>query len=176
VAALLGTELPLVPQRHQAVVVHLARPLDYVMPMVMDYTPGSGEVGLYFRHERPGQLIAGLHTEEAVEEVADPDDYARSADAEFLATVAEKLRDRLPGLADAGLAHGWAGIYPISPDGRPQIGPTAADPTVVNAGGAGGSGLQQSPTLGELVADWIAHGEPRAVVGARGLAPAGRAV
>jgi sarcosine oxidase subunit beta len=62
VGELLGAGLPLVPQRHQAVVVHLARPLDYVMPMVMDYTPGSGEVGLYFRHERAGQLIAGLHT------------------------------------------------------------------------------------------------------------------
>src|SRR5205814_8990620 len=92
VAELLGTELPLVPQRHQAVVVHLARPLDYVMPMVMDSTPGSGEVGLYFRHERPAQLIAGQHTEEAVEEVADPDDYARSADADFLAAVAGKDR------------------------------------------------------------------------------------
>jgi sarcosine oxidase subunit beta len=174
VAELLGTELPLVPQRHQAVVVHLTRPLDYVMPMVMDYTPGSGDVGLYFRHERAGQLIAGLHTEEAVEDVADPDDYARSADASFLAVVAEKLRDRLPALGDAGLAHGWAGLYPMSADGRPQIGPAAGDPSVVNAGGGGGSGLQQSPTLGELVADWIVHGEPRAVAGARALAPAPR--
>src|SRR5207237_6517253 len=106
-----------------------------------------------------------------VEEVADADDYARSADADFLAAVAEKLRDRLPALGDAGLANGWAGLYPMSPDGRSQIGPTPGNRSVVNAGGGGGSGLQQSPTLGELVADWITHGEPRAVAGARALAP-----
>jgi sarcosine oxidase subunit beta len=60
----IGACLPIKPQRHEAVVVHQPRRLDYVMPMVMDYTPHSGELGLYFRHERPGQLIAGLHSEE----------------------------------------------------------------------------------------------------------------
>jgi sarcosine oxidase, subunit beta len=140
VAKMLGTSLPLVPQRHEAVVVHVPTPLPYMMPMVMDYTPHSGETGLYFRHERAGQLIAGLHSEEAVEDVADPDNYARSATPEFLEMVAEKISDRLPSLSDAGLAHGWAGLYPVSPDG-------------------------------ELAADWIVHGEPKALSDGAALAP-----
>jgi sarcosine oxidase, subunit beta len=171
VGRLLGGELPLLPQRHQATAVHLARPLAYLMPSVMDYTPRSGEEGLYFRHERAGQLIAGLHSEEAVEGVADPDGYARSVDADFLEGVAEKLASRLPALADSTLAHGWAGLYPVSPDGLPQIGPPRGGDTVISAGGAGGAGIQQAPVLGELVADWILHGEPRAISDGMRLSP-----
>jgi sarcosine oxidase subunit beta len=172
VARLLGYEMPLLPQRHQAVVAHLGRDLGYMMPSVMDYTPHSGETGLYFRHERAGQLIAGLHTEEATEPTVNPDAFARSADEDFLETVARLLSSRLPPLAEAGLAHGWAGVYPISPDGVPQVGPAGDDPTVITAGGVGGSGIQLSPVIGELVADWITVGEPRSVSDGRALLPA----
>jgi sarcosine oxidase, subunit beta len=171
VAQRLGCDLGLVPQRHQACVVHLPRELGYMMPSVMDYTPGSGERGLYFRHEGPSRLVAGLHGEEASDEVADPDLYARQADEEFLEELARKLSSRLPGLADAALAGGWAGLYPVSATGRPLVGPLSSDAAVVVAGGAGGSGIQLSPVLGELAADWVLHGEPRAVAGARRLAP-----
>ncbi len=171
VARRLGCDLELVPQRHQACVVHLPRELGYTMPSVMDYTPGSGERGLYFRHEGAARLIAGLHGEEASESAADPDLYARQADEEFLEALASRLSDRLPGLADAALAGGWAGLYPVSMTGRPLVGPLSSDAAVILAGGAGGSGIQLSPVLGELAADWVLHGEPRAVAGARRLAP-----
>ena len=176
VAQLLGCELRLLPQRHQATAVHLVRPLGYLMPSVMDYTPRSGEEGLYFRHERAGQLIAGLHSEEVIEGVADPDAYARTVDADFLESVAAKLATRLPSLADATLAHGWAGLYPVSPDGLPQVGPARGTDSVLSAGGAGGAGIQQAPVIGELVADWILHGEPRAVAGGLRLSPRRRSL
>lgn len=171
VATLFDAEMPLLPQRHQAVVVHLPRELPYVMPSVMDYTPRSGDVGLYFRHERPGQLIAGVHTEEALSDLANPDQYAHSADPEFLETVARLLSARLPSLADASLDDGWAGIYPMSADGRPQVGPAPHDPTVILAGGAGGSGIQVSPALGLLASEWVLDGEPRSIPGVALLAP-----
>jgi sarcosine oxidase subunit beta len=151
--------------------VHLGQELGYVMPTVMDYTPHTGETGLYFRDDRPGQLVTGLHSEEITEAPANPDDYARSADQEFLETVASLLSKRLPTLAGAGLAHGWAGLYPISPDGIPQVGPGGENPTIITAGGAGGSGIQLSPVIGSLVADWIAFGEPRAISNGRALDP-----
>jgi sarcosine oxidase, subunit beta len=185
VARLLGHDLDLVPQRHQAAVVHLPRELSHTMPSVMDYTPGSGERGLYFRHEAPGRLIAGLHTEEARDAAADPDSYARSADEDFLEELAAKLAMRLPGLEDSALAGGWAGIYPASARGRPLVGPapgtaggrplmgpaSGTGARVVVAAGAGGSGIQLSPVLGELAADWVLHGEPLAVADAGVLVP-----
>ena len=147
------------------------------MPSVMDYTPRGGPghpdgtPGLYFRHERPGQLIAGLHSEEPTGPVDDPDRYAHGADLEFLEGVAEKFAARLPSLAAARLAHGWAGLYPVSPDGLPQVGPIPGRPGGLLAGGAGGAGIQLSPVIGELIADWILSGEPRAVADAACLAP-----
>ena len=171
VAGLLGVSMELSPQRHQAVAVLLERELEYTMPSVTDYTPGSGLAGLYFRHERAGQLIAGVHTEEALGTACDPDDFARGVDPDFLEVVAELLAARLPGIATARLAHGWAGLYPVSPDGLPQVGPVPGRPTAILAGGAGGAGIQLSPVLGELVADWILRGEPRTVANAIRLAP-----
>ncbi len=116
-------------------------------------------------------MIAGLHSEEALAGVDDPDSYARAADPEFLEALATRLAARLPSLAAARLAHGWAGLYPVSPDGLPQVGPVPGCPTVILAAGAGGSGIQLSPVIGELVADWILVGEPLACAGAERLAP-----
>lgn len=170
-AAGLGISMPLEPQRHQAIMVDLGRSPGYVMPSVMDYIPHSGETGLYFRHERDGHLIGGLHTEEVSEQNVDPDNYGRGVDHDFMEEVARKLSVRLPGFPDAGLGGGWAGIYPVSPDGVPQVGPSREDPRVLLAGGAGGSGIQLSPALGRLVAEWAVEGSASAIDGAELLRP-----
>jgi sarcosine oxidase subunit beta len=171
IAALAGVEMALVAQRHQAALVKVDG-LDYTMPSVMDYIPHSGDVGLYFRHERPGQLIAGLHSEDITEGVVDPDSYARSADAEFIEQLAEKLMSRLPTFEDAaGIGNGWAGLYPVSPDGVPQIGPNPGAERFISAGGVGGSGIQLSPIVGQLVAEWIADGDASAFPAAERMLP-----
>jgi sarcosine oxidase subunit beta len=158
VAGMLGVTAPVIPQRHQTAVVHLPTPLSYVMPSVMDYVPHSGNYGLYFRHDGPMRLIAGLHTEEPLHDVVDPNHYNRSADYTFAEAVAPQFLTRVPGLVRAQLRPGWAGLYPMSPDGLPQVGPSAACGTVIAACGAGGSGLQMSPAVGRLAAEWIMFG------------------
>ncbi|HEY8304664.1 MAG TPA: FAD-dependent oxidoreductase, partial [Solirubrobacteraceae bacterium] len=112
----------------------------------------------------------GLHRDEAPEEAADPSDYSTVADEEFLRALARELSTRLPGLNEARLAGGWAGLYPTSASGNPLVGPLAGEAPVVVACG-GGAGIQLSPVLGELVADWVMHGEPRTIAAARELAP-----
>src|SRR6478609_3106216 len=98
VGELLGAPVPVLPQRHMALVAHLPRELDYVMPSLMDYIPATGDYGLYFRHESPEHLIAGLHTEEAIHDLVDPDHFGRSDEHEYMEKVAEKFAVRLPGL------------------------------------------------------------------------------
>ncbi|HZU19838.1 MAG TPA: FAD-binding oxidoreductase [Gaiellaceae bacterium] len=171
VGALLEAPAEVLPQRHQALIAHLPRALDYVMPSVMDYIPSSGELGLYFRHESATTLIAGLHTEERLHDIVDPDDYGRGAEHEFMEEVARRLAHRLPALAGARLGGLWAGLYPLGPDGVPIVGPYPDRPTVVAVVGAGGSGLQSSPALGLTAAEWIVHGGPRTIPAAAALAP-----
>jgi sarcosine oxidase subunit beta len=171
VGAHLRTVTPVLPQRHQVISIHLPRTLAYMMPEVMDYSPADGDDGLYFRHETFDQFLGGLHTEEAIIDPADPDDFFEGIDDEFRERMAELLPHRLPGLDDAGLGKGWAGLYPISPDGRPQIGPCHEDRSVIAACGVGGAGLQIAPIVGRLAAEWIAFDEPRSLTEAQSLVP-----
>jgi len=160
VAALFGHALRVVPERHEAVNIRLAEPLDYVMPMVMDYVPGSGGTGLNFRYERPDELITEFHRPKATEGI-DPDDYDQDISEATKVELAELLLERLPGLPGAGFGRGWAGLYPTSQDGRPLVGPIGDDePMLIAAAGAGGYGIQLAPIIGSLAADWITEGQP----------------
>jgi sarcosine oxidase subunit beta len=170
VAALFGRRLPIRPERHEAVTIRLGEPLPYVMPMVMDYVPGSGSgTGLNVRHDRPGELVAEIHTPTAA--ASDPDNYDDQIADDSKEHLAALLLERLPGLARAGFGHGWAGLYPESVDGRPLVGPFDDEPRLVVAAGAGGYGIQLAPVIGALVADWLISGTALTVPAAADLRP-----
>lgn len=172
VGEMLEAPIPIIPQRHQVHVVQLPHELSYTVPEVMDYVPSTGQSGLWFRHERSDQLLAGIHTNEVVsEERADPENYRRGLISRQTEEVAEMLLTRLPNLSEMALQGGWAGIYPMSPDGSIIVGPATGDHTVIAAAGLGGIGIHLSPAIGRLVSDWVIHGEPRFLPEARALAP-----
>ncbi|MFL5722456.1 MAG: NAD(P)/FAD-dependent oxidoreductase, partial [Chloroflexota bacterium] len=110
-------------------------------------------------------------TEEVIHDIADPDTVARDAPDEYVALVGERLAHRLPGLDEMRLGDVWAGIYPMRPDGRPVVGPHPGRESVVTVAGAGGSGLQSSPALGQLAAEWILDGRPTTIPAAADLRP-----
>jgi sarcosine oxidase, subunit beta len=169
-AELFGQHLPVVPERHEAVTIRLPEPLAYVMPMVMDLVYGGGGTGLNFRHDRPGQLVTEIHKSTGTG-VADPDDYNELIEDAGKEYLAELLLERLPGLSSAGFGHGWAGLYPESIDRRPLVGPFDDEPHLIAAAGAGGYGIQLSPIIGALVADWLTEGAPITLPEAAALRP-----
>ena len=174
VAALFGQSLPIQPERHEAVTIRLPGPLPYVMPMVMDLVYGGGGTGLNVRHDRPGELVTELHAsgEGAAE---DPDRYNELIEDAGKERLAALLLERLPGLSGAGFGRGWAGLYPESPDRRPLVGPFDGAPRLIAAAGAGGYGIQLSPIIGALAADWLTEGAPITLPDAATLRPdAGR--
>ncbi|RUW48208.1 FAD-binding oxidoreductase, partial [Mesorhizobium sp. M1A.F.Ca.ET.072.01.1.1] len=86
--------------------------------------------------------------------------------------LAELLLERLPDLPGARLGRGWAGLYPVSADHRPFVGPIdASEPTLVTAAGAGGYGIQLAPVIGQIAADWVLHGAPISAPGTESLLP-----
>ncbi|KUM27745.1 hypothetical protein AU467_15255 [Mesorhizobium loti] len=135
VAKLFGQRLHIWPERHEAVVIHLDEPLDYTMPMVMDLVDGEGS-GLNFRHEKRSELIAEIHKVDSIAP-EDPDNYNDQCEEQSKVKLAELLLERLPDLPGARLGRGWAGLYPVSADHRPFVGPLdASEPTLVTAAGA----------------------------------------
>ena len=170
VAELFGQTLPILPERHEAVTIRLPEPLAYVMPMVMDLVYGGGGTGLNFRHDRPGQLVTEIH-KSAGTGAADPDNYTEEMEDAGKERLAELLLERLPGLSGAGFGHGWAGLYPESIDRRPLVGPFEGEPRLIAAAGAGGYGIQLSPIIGALAADWLTEGAPITLPEAAALRP-----
>jgi sarcosine oxidase subunit beta len=169
VARLFGHRLPVRPERHEAVTIRPGRPLPYVMPMVMDFVPGSGGTGLNFRHDRPGELVAEIHSASGT--TADPDRYDEQIADASKEHLAQLLLERLPGLAGAGFGRGWAGLYPGSGDGRPYVGPFDGEPRLIAAAGAAGYGIQLAPAIGALVADWMMEGDAITVPAAAEFRP-----
>ncbi|OBQ85653.1 hypothetical protein A9K71_20660 [Mesorhizobium sp. WSM3873] len=170
VAELFGQCLHIWPERHEAVVIHLDEPLGYTMPMVMDLVNGEGS-GLNFRHEKSTELIAEIHKVDSLAP-EDPDNYNDQCDERSKVRLAELLLERLPDLPGARLGRGWAGLYPVSADHRPFVGPIdASEPTLVTAAGAGGYGIQLAPVIGQIAADWVLHGAPISASGTESLLP-----
>ncbi len=170
---LLGAPVPIIAQRHQTCIARPSKPLGYTMPIVMNYVASEQDFGLYFRQEGEDHLLVGLHTEDLrTLPVADPDNYERGVSADFVELVAERLAERMPSLVeDLGLKEGWSGLYPNSPDHHPIVGPDPGDPTVIAAAGGGSSGVQLSPVIGQLAAEWAVGGAATSVEAAEELGP-----
>lgn len=163
VGAVLGCQLPVANERHQIAIITVPSLADQAIPTVQTYFPGAGEDAVYLRPEGPGQFIGGLHSYETHGPSADPDNFRRSMDDDYLENLAERLLDRFPGWEDATLRPGWTGLYPLSPDGRYMIGPHPDDEQVIALGGLGGVGLTVSGSAGALAADWAVNGRASSV-------------
>ncbi|MFF5988480.1 NAD(P)/FAD-dependent oxidoreductase [Prauserella flavalba] len=159
VGDLLDAPIPLAPQLHGAVAIELDGPMTPLLPFVMDYVPGSGTDGVYFRSERPDQLIAGLHTDEAIHRAVSPDVALGPVSHDFVERVSALMAQRMTDCDGFAVGRSWTGIYPMTPDHRPIVGthPEAAD--VVCAAGAGGSGIQLSPAMARMAAEEIVNGK-----------------
>jgi len=116
--------------------------------MVIDF-----ETTFYFHREGAGVLFG----------MADPAerpgfDTAVEWDViERLMPVAER---RLPALADATISRAWAGLYEMTPDAMPIIGPVPGVEGLYVIAGFSGHGFQHSPAAGRILADVLAGRDP----------------
>jgi glycine/D-amino acid oxidase-like deaminating enzyme len=163
--AALGLALPVDGYRRQLVQLEPPRPLAAPLPMIIDYVPGVEREGLYFRDDTPARVVAGLHWEVHgdTERPEDPDAFRQAVDWEYSARVAEALAARYRPAAEFRVTGGWAGLYPLTPDTRPIVGPTPGIEGLYQALGGGGVGVQISPAIGATVADLVTAGESRVV-------------
>jgi sarcosine oxidase subunit beta len=115
--------------------------------MVIDF-----ETSFYFHREGAGILFGMSDPDE-------PSSFDTSVSWEFLEKVNSVAVRRLPVLADAGIAHAWAGLYEMTPDAMPIIGPAAEVEGFYLITGFSGHGFQHSPAAGRMLAETIV-GEP----------------
>ncbi|HYB69295.1 MAG TPA: FAD-binding oxidoreductase, partial [Candidatus Bathyarchaeia archaeon] len=85
-------------------------------------------------------------------------EYEPRVDWSQLETAVEKAVRRIPALEHAQVRHAWAGLRPLTPDGRAILDWAPGLRGLFLAVGFCGHGFQHSPAVGETVAELLVDG------------------
>jgi glycine/D-amino acid oxidase-like deaminating enzyme len=149
----LGVDLPLVPSRHQIMI--LERPAD--VPASLTYiAPGS----LYFRPDAAGMTLVGYGPGQ---DGVDPDNYRDSVDDDIKTLGAAQLAQRYPAMQRAGMRRGYAGCYTMTPDGKMIVDRAPGIDGLYIGAGFSGTGFKLSPAIGIALAELALQGKATTV-------------
>ena len=148
VGELAGVALPVRPLRRQVVVSEPVAELPPELPFTIDFG-----TSFYFHDEGPG-LLMGMSDSEQVF------GFDTSRSAEWLGRFAEVVARRAPALSEVGIAHGWAGLYEMTPDHNALVGEAASVSRFLYATGFSGHGFLQGPAIGEVLRDLVLGHSP----------------
>ncbi|HKS39795.1 MAG TPA: FAD-binding oxidoreductase [Blastocatellia bacterium] len=152
IGRLAGIDVPVLPYRRHIFITEPIGETKFAVPatriMVIDF-----ETTFYFHREGAGILFGMSDPEET-------SSYDTTVSWEFLEKVTQVAVKRLPHLAEAGIAHAWAGLYEVTPDAMPIIGPAHNLEGFFMITGFSGHGFQHSPAAGRILADIIVRGTP----------------
>ncbi|HEY2096475.1 MAG TPA: FAD-binding oxidoreductase [Pseudonocardia sp.] len=143
VGELAGVALPVRPLRRQVVVSEPVADLPPELPFTIDFG-----TSFYFHDEGPGLLMGMSDSEQGF-------GFDTSRSAEWLGRFAEVVARRAPALSEVGIAHGWAGLYEMTPDHNAVVGEAAAVSRFLYATGFSGHGFLQGPAIGEVLRDLV---------------------
>lgn len=147
VARLAGLELPIAPYRRQVFVTTPFPAIPRPVPLAIDQ-----DSLFYFREEGPGILMGQTDPSE-------PSSFNTHTDRDFLESLIETASHRAPVLADAEILRGWGGLYAITPDENPIIGPLSELPGIFGAVGFSGHGFQHGPVVGRELSRILLTGQ-----------------
>jgi sarcosine oxidase subunit beta len=142
----LGLELPLYPERHEAVITE--RIPKFFEPMVVDYRPD----GCYFHQLISGQIIA------CYTPVPNVPGIHEDVSFEFLPQIAWRMRRLIPDLKNAAFLRNWSGSYTMTPDGNPIVDESSIEGFYI-ASGMSGHGFMFGPAIGKHLAQFMTTGE-----------------
>jgi sarcosine oxidase subunit beta len=146
VGRMAGLELPVDPRRRHIFVTDAFDGIRHPLPLVTD--TGSG---FYCRSEQGAILMSPGDIGEVTE-------YEARVDWSVLELAVEKAVRRIPALEHAQVRHAWAGLRPLTPDGRAILDWAPGVEGLYLAVGFCGHGFQHSPGVGETVAEVLLDG------------------
>jgi len=150
-AATAGVDLPLEPVPRNVVVTSVFPGVPDRRTLVID-----AGTSFYFHREGPGVLMGMGHPGERATFDTTPDQ--RFIEGPLLETALRVF----PPIERAGVASTWAGLYEMTPDRHPIIGPAPVAGLHL-ANGFSGHGFQHAPVVGKLLAERIVDGAARTV-------------
>jgi sarcosine oxidase subunit beta len=150
IGRLAGVDIPITPVRRQMVTTAPIPALPADFPFVIDFAQS-----LYF-HREGGGILTGMSNP------AEKPGFDQSIDRDWELVAMEAAARRLPLLEGAGRLSGWAGLYEVTPDAHPILGPTPVEGFWLVAGFSG-HGFMHGPISGKLMAEFLTEGKSRTV-------------
>jgi sarcosine oxidase subunit beta len=144
--AMAGVSAPNRPLRREVLVTAPLR--RSIEAAVTFYRPNEG----WFNQTLRGEIVMG---------VVDPDEapgVEQRSSWDFLRRTATIMTRKAPALADVAVIRQWGGMYDISPDHHPLVGPTRQLDGWLQANGWSGRGMLLAPYLTELLAERFVTG------------------
>jgi sarcosine oxidase subunit beta len=151
-----GLKLPIEALRVQIAIVH--RPMELDTPHFVYLDTAAG---MFTRPWAPGRSLIGVSGGDQ-HDAADPDAYDERNDRSYPAQAIAAAAKRMPAMAKATYLHGHAGLYDMTPDAHPIIGPTGIDGLYL-AAGFSGAGFKKGPAVGQCLAEQILDGQATTV-------------
>lgn len=146
VSEMAAVPLPVTPIRRQMLTTTPLPEIPPDFPFVIDFAQS-----LYFHREGEG-LLTGMsnpHQQPGFDE---------RVDEGWELVHLEAAVERLPLLAKAGLQSHWAGLYEVTPDAHPIIGPVPQLENYTVVTGFSGHGFMHGPVAGLLTAEIVLDG------------------
>lgn len=149
IAKLAGIDLPVEPLRRMLVPTEPFDKISHSSPMVVDMS-----TGFHYRPEGLGLLLAWNDPEETP-------GFKTNFDPAFIEKILTRGVSRVPALEEAEVnpRRPWAGLYEMTPDHHPVLGPVKEVPGLFLANGFSGHGVMHSPATGRIISDSILTGK-----------------
>jgi len=149
VARMVGIDLPVEPLRRMLVPTEPFDQFPHSAPMIIDMSNG-----FHFRPEGLGFLLAWNDPEETP-------GYKTDFDAGFIEKILTRAADRVPVFENLAVnpKRAWAGLYEMTPDHHPILGPVPEVPGFYLANGFSGHGVMHAPATGKILSDLILTGK-----------------
>jgi len=147
IAKLAGVELPVAPLRRMLVPTEPFDQFPHSAPMIIDMSNG-----FHFRPESLGFLLAWADPEETP-------GFKTDFEPAFIEKVLTRAAARVPCFENLAVnpKRAWAGLYEMTPDHHPILGPVPEVPGFFLANGFSGHGVMHAPATGKILADLIVH-------------------
>ncbi len=146
VSEMAGAPLPITPVRRQMLTTTALPELPHDFPFVIDFAQS-----LYFHREGDGLLTGQSNPHEKP-------GFDESVDRDWEIEHMEAAIKRLPLLERAGRAAHWAGLYEVTPDAHPVIGPAPQVAGYYVVAGFSGHGFMHGPGAGLLMSEILLDG------------------
>ncbi len=151
VSLMVGTDLPVYPDSHEAGVTEPVQ--RFFLPMIVDIVPDEQSDNYYFYQNAENQIVFCI-TPRPKRLGTD-----RRSTSEFLPMVVPRMLHLYPRLRNLKVRRIWRGLYPMTPDGKPIVGFDREVEGFFHAIGMCGQGLMLGPGLADIIAQAIAEGQ-----------------